>query len=65
MVPDSSPASAMHPCGFLRASISATALEEIQLPPTLNTGLPSPDFRAKLTTTGPADGSDVACENET
>lgn len=54
----------MHPCGFLRASISATALEETQIPPTLNTGIPSPGFRANLSTAGPADGSDVASENE-
>ena len=64
MVPASPPASDMHPCGFLGASVSATALEETQLPPALDTGIPSPGFRANLTTTGPADGSDTASENE-
>lgn len=49
----------MNPCAFPRASASATALEKTQLLPTLGTG-----FRANLTTTGPADGSDMAPENE-
>lgn len=65
MVPASPLASDMHLCCFFRASISATALEETQLPPALNTGLPSPDFRANLTTSSPADGSEMASENET
>lgn len=63
MVPAAAPASATHPCGFLRASVSATALEETQILPTLDTGIPSPVFRSNLTTAGPANGSDMAFEN--
>lgn len=54
----------MHPCGFLRANISATALEETQPPPRHDTAILCTGFRANLTSTGPDDDSDMAFENE-